>query len=281
VLVTGKGVRLAVESAVTDAELFVCVDVDAGRGTEALVRQASAVRREWLPEDRITESVDVAFDDAAGRVEAVRRVRFDDLVLDERPTETPRDERTASLLAAAAAADLSRALDLASKKLSTLRARVAFLREHVPELGLPDLGDEAVRELLPALCARKRSFAELRAAPLVDLLRGRLSYEQLSALDREAPERLEVPSGNRIALHYEPGRSPVLAVRIQEVFGLRETPRVARGRVKVLLHLLAPNMRPQQVTDDLESFWSNTYAQVRKDLRRRYPKHAWPQDPRP
>lgn len=88
-----------------------------------------------------------------------------------------------------------------------------------------------------------------------------------------------VPSGSAITLHYEIGRSPVLAVRIQEMFGLAETPRVAGGRVPVLLHLLAPNYRPQQVTDDLASFWANTYPQVRKDLRARYPKHAWPEDP--
>ena len=88
-----------------------------------------------------------------------------------------------------------------------------------------------------------------------------------------------MPSGSRLALRYEPGRPPVLAVRIQEVFGLADTPRIAAGRVRVLLHLLAPNYRPQQVTDDLASFWANTYAQVRKELRARYPRHAWPEDP--
>src|SRR5206468_11637529 len=108
---------------------------------------------------------------------------------------------------------------------------------------------------------------------------GRLSHAQYQAIEREAPERLPVPSGSRIALRYEVGRPPILAVRIQEVFGLRETPRIAAGRVRVLMHLLAPNYRPQQVTDDLASFWANTYAQVRKELRARYPKHAWPEDP--
>ena len=88
-----------------------------------------------------------------------------------------------------------------------------------------------------------------------------------------------MPSGSRIALKYEVGRPPVLAVRIQEVFGLADTPRIAGGRVRVLLHLLAPNYRPQQVTDDLASFWVNTYPLVRKELRARYPKHAWPEDP--
>ena len=99
-------------------------------------------------------------------------------------------------------------------------------------------------------------------------------------MEREAPERFQVPSGSRLRIQYEAGKPPVLSARIQELFGLEATPRVAGGRVPVLLHLLAPNGRPQQVTDDLESFWDTTYAQVRKDLRRRYPRHAWPEDPR-
>jgi ATP-dependent helicase HrpB len=124
-----------------------------------------------------------------------------------------------------------------------------------------------------------RSFEELRRAPWLDLLKGQLSYAQRQAVDREAPERMSVPSGSQIALTYEVGRQPALPVRIQEVFGLRETPRIAGGRIRVVLHLLAPNMRTQQITDDLESFWANGYPQVRKDLRARYPKHSWPEDP--
>src|SRR5205085_142392 len=105
------------------------------------------------------------------------------------------------------------------------------------------------------------------------------SPEQRQAVEREAPERLLMPNGHRIALRYELGRPPVLAVRIQEIFGWQDTPRIAGGRVRVLLHLLAPNYRPQQVTDDLASFWTVTYPRVRKELRARYPKHAWPDDP--
>src|SRR5262249_38689633 len=125
----------------------------------------------------------------------------------------------------------------------------------------------------------KRSFDELRQADWLGALRGRLTPQQLQAVEREAPERLAVPSGSRISLRYELGRPPVLAVRIQGLFGLTETRRLAGGRVRVLLHLLAPNYRPQQVTDDLASFWNNTYPQVRKELRARYPRHAWPEDP--
>ena len=128
-------------------------------------------------------------------------------------------------------------------------------------------------------CVTCRSFDELKRAPWLDLLKSRLSYAQREAVDREVPERLSVPSGSRIAVAYEIGRPPTLSVRIQEVFGLKETPRVAGGRVRVVLHLLAPNMRTQQITDDLESFWASGYPQIRKDLRARYPKHSWPEDP--
>jgi ATP-dependent helicase HrpB len=115
--------------------------------------------------------------------------------------------------------------------------------------------------------------------PLADALAAKLQYPLDQLLRQHAPETLDVPSGSRIQLQYRPDQSPILAVRLQEVFGLCETPRIAAGRVPVLLHLLGPNFRPVQITDDLRSFWATTYFQVRKDLRVRYPKHSWPDDP--
>ncbi len=156
---------------------------------------------------------------------------------------------------------------------------MACLAIWAPELGLPEDNDELLTELLRELCPRKRSFAELKEAPWLDWLKSRLTQSQLQAVERECPEKIEVPSGSRIKLDYTVGKPPVLAVRIQEIFSWKETPRIAFGRVSVLLHLLAPNFRPQQVTDDLASFWANTYTTVRKELRRRYPKHSWPEDP--
>jgi ATP-dependent helicase HrpB len=153
------------------------------------------------------------------------------------------------------------------------------LRGWIPELGLPAFDDAELRALLPRLAHGCRSLDELRRKDLAQFLRDQLPFDQRRALEQDAPERLSVPSGSQIRLAYEPGRPPVLAARIQELFGLAETPRVARGRVRVLVHLLAPNGRPQQVTDDLKSFWSNAYFEVRKDLRARYPRHAWPEDP--
>jgi ATP-dependent helicase HrpB len=278
VMVGGRGVSLAPSSGVTEPELFVCVDVDAGR-TEALVRQASAVQRDWLPPGQVSAATEVEFDAEAERVTARRRVRYDDLLLEETPAAPPGAEEVARVLCAAAAERLGRVLPPDDSAAGLFLRRVRCLREWMPELGLPAFDEAGLRELLPWLCPGKRSFEELRRGDWLAALRGRLTHQQAQAVEREAPERLAVPSGSRIALKYEPGRPPVLAVRIQEVFGLRDTPRVAGGRVRVLLHLLAPNFRPQQVTDDLASFWANTYPLVRKELRARYPKHAWPDDP--
>jgi ATP-dependent helicase HrpB len=122
-------------------------------------------------------------------------------------------------------------------------------------------------------------LAAVKSGPWLDAQRNRFTYHQLQAIDREAPATITVPSGSDITVSYAEGKPPVLAARIQEMFGLPETPRIAGGRVKVLLHLLAPNYRPQQVTDDLASFWANGYLVVRKELRGRYPKHSWPEDP--
>jgi len=279
VQVDGRGVKLAEESAVTEAEFFVCVDSSAGSRGEALVRQASLVERDWLEEEELEERIDTYFDAERGRVVAKRRLVLGELVLEE--SDHPvRDAGLAErLLAEAAGTDLERALPLREPEVAGFLARVACLREWMPELELPAFDEESLRELLPMLTAGRRSLADLQKAPLLDFLRGALTRPQLASLDREAPERLAVPSGSKIRLTYEPGRPPVLAARIQELFGLAVTPRVAAGRVPVLMHLLAPNRRPQQVTDDLESFWNSTYAVVRKELRRRYPRHAWPEDP--
>ena len=282
VMVGGRGVRLADESAVLEAPLFLGVDLDAGHSgplSEALVRKASEIHPEWLPPESLRTAVDLEFDATRERVAAWKRTRYEDLVIAEAEVPPPDAAETARVLAEAAAERLDRALALDDPEVSAFLARVRSLADWRPELMLPRFTEEELRGLLPALAAGRKSFAELRRAPLLDLLQGALSHEQREAVRREAPERLEVPSGSHVRIAYEPGKPPVLAARIQEMFGLAETPRVAAGRVPVLLHLLAPNGRPQQVTHDLRSFWENTYPQVRKELAGRYPRHAWPQDP--
>ncbi len=277
-MVGGRGVRVADTSAVRNAALFLAVDVDRGE-SEALVRLASAVERSWLPPEQLVVRTEVEFDDSTGRMIARRRISWEDLLLEESPASLPDDGKTAAILAAAAAERFDEVFPWDDADTAAYVNRVRCLAAWMPDLQLPALDVESLKAILPEVCRGRRSLDELRRAPWLGHLQAMLTPQQQQAVAREAPERIEVPSGSRIKLHYEPGKPPVLAVRIQEIFGMLQTPRIAGRRVPVLLHLLAPNDRPQQVTDDLASFWRTTYHQVRKDLRRRYPKHAWPEDP--
>lgn len=278
VMVGGRGVKLGPTSGVQDAEYFLCIDVDDAT-TDAIVRQASRIELNWLPEDLIAEREELFFNPTRKQVEARRRSYWHDLRLCDNVAQISDDVQCAQVLYAEARKALPVVLPDAKSNFHSWLTRIECLKAWAPELELPACDEEFLSELLYELCRGKRGFAELRSAPWLDWLKSRLSPAQLQAVERECPEKIEVPSGSRIKIDYQPGSPPVLAVRIQELFSWTQTPRIAFGRVPLLLHLLAPNFRPQQVTDDLTSFWSNTYDTVKKELRRRYPKHAWPDDP--
>ncbi len=278
VMVGGRGVRLASKRVLSDGELFLAVEVE-DRPQEALVRLAVLLRREWLRPELMTDAIETTFDNESERVVARRRLRYLDLLLEESPATPTDPDEVARVLAAAAVRNLPRVLPPADSPAFQFLTRLRCLRVWMPDLHLPAFDEEQLQSMLPWLCGGRRSFTEVREGPWLDALAGALAPQQRRLLEREAPERIEVPSGSRILVHYEEGKPPVLAVRIQELFGMQETPRLAGGRVPVLLHLLAPNQRPQQVTDDLASFWTNVYPRIRKELRARYPKHAWPEDP--
>lgn len=269
-MVGGRGVRLE-GSGVRDGALFACVQADDAQAREARVRIASHVDPAWLDlEDR----VDVGFDVERRQVVA-RSVRaYRDLVLDAHPAPLPEPGRVSACLEANVVPE---SLPWDQDPVATLLARLHHASAVLPDLPTPDAAFRA--SLVPDLCIGRRGLDELTPARLADAVRNRLGWAGAQALDREAPERLEVPSGSRIHLQWSTEGPPVLAVRMQEMFGLTETPRVLRGRLAVRLHLLAPNMRPAQITEDLASFWANGWPEVRKEMRARYPKHAWPEDP--
>ena len=276
-MVGGRGVRIGPKSAVQKSPLFLCVDIN-GAGSDATVRQASEVLREWLPPSLLRTGDELFFHPTQKQVVARRRVSFDDLVLEETPTAIADPVAAADVLFQAARNQLDHVMPQ-DDDFSSFVARSRCLRDWMPQLKLPEFNDMLMFDVLRTLCHGRRAFVELKSAPWLAALHSKLDYALVQTIEREAPERITVPGGSRIRLVYEAGRPPVLPVRIQEVFGLKQTPRIAGGRIPVLLHLLAPNMRPQQVTDDLASFWANTYPDVRKELKRRYPKHAWPEDP--
>lgn len=255
-LASGHGAVLGRESGVRDAEFIVAVDVQAGRGgqgAEATIRIASAVDAEWLARGARTEQIDHELD-ADGRVRAVAREMYGAIALAERPA--PTDPATAASLLAA-----------------------SYVRR-----GLSDADTQLVRRLqfaghavdTGALVAAAAS-GRLRVDDLD--LRSGLDRRAAADLERWAPERLNVPSGRTAPLRYEADGGVTASAKLQELFGLAETPRLGPRQVPVAFELLAPNGRPVQTTKDLRSFWNTTYQQVRKELRGRYPKHPWPEDP--
>jgi ATP-dependent helicase HrpB len=221
----------------------------------------------------------VEWDRREGKIIAAAEERLGAVVLSSRPFN-PTDEESSVLLCEAIRS--GQAMPAFSKEAGQFQARVGFMRRVFPEEDWPDLADERLLSnpeqwLLPWLSGL-RSRQDVSGLDLLPALRAQLSWKQQQLLDERAPAHIVVPSGHRIQLDYTAGDVPVLAVKLQEMFGLADTP-VIGGRVKVLLHLLSPARRPVQVTQDLEGFWNNAYQQVKKELKGRYPKHPWPDDP--
>ena len=277
-MVGGKGVALSPQSGVTESELFLCIELDAGAG-DVVVRQASRIDLEWLPSEKLVERDELFFHPTQKQVVARRRILWQDLVLSETPTSVQNGDQCATLLLQAALKNWEQAFPVDDERVEGLVARVNCLREWMPELDLPTMEETFFHDVARELCQSRRSLSELRSAPWYDWIQSRFSSQQWQAIDREAPAKIMVPSGSWIKIQYEMGKPPTMAVKIQEIFSWRTTPRIAMGRIPVLLHLLSPNMRPQQITNDLSSFWANGYPIVKKELKRRYPKHSWPDDP--
>src|SRR5262245_22749640 len=229
VMVGSRGVRLANLRGVAEGELFLAVEVE-DKPKEALVRLAAAIEREWLAPELLSDAIEVSFDEEAERVIARRRLRYLDLVLEESPATPKEPEQVAKALCDAAAGRIDRVLPVADSPAGRLLTRAGCLRSWMPELNLPAFDQSQLREMLPWLCAGRRSFADLRDGPWLEVLAGVWTAQQRRLIEREAPERIEVPSGSHIAVQYESGKPPVLAVRIQELFGLTEPPRIAGGR---------------------------------------------------
>jgi ATP-dependent helicase HrpB len=278
-LSTGGAAQLAQESTVQDHEFLVAVDIEdrPDRGTP-LVRLASAVKPDWLLDrfpDRITERSRLEWDRQRERVEAIEEILYDRIVIDETRGRTPDPEAAARLLSEKAwDAGLSRFVD--QEALDMWAARLRFAATHS---ALPREVD--VRAALEQLCYGLRSFNDLRdaASRFFSVLEQSLPAGGKALLNELAPERIRLPNGRPTRVHYVDGQPPWIASRLQDFFGMRETPRVAKGREPVVVHLLAPNQRPVQMTTDLAGFWERLYPQVRRELSRRYPKHAWPEKP--
>jgi ATP-dependent helicase HrpB len=290
-LANGRMARLFDDSALYGEAWLVATELRFERGGDALLLRGAPVDEAELRRAfpaRFVEEDAVRWDAGRRALIAQRERRFDGVVLDARPAGRVDPERAAQALTDAVG-ELGIEVLPWSDALRQWRARVRSLHAWMPELDLPDLSDAALLAtrdawLRPAFAGKTRLDA-LDEHALADALKSRLDWPQRQRIDALAPVRIGVPSGMERAIEYgyddaaDAPIEPVLAVKLQELFGLADTPRIADGRVPLTVHLLSPAGRPLQVTRDLRGFWERTYPEVRKEMKGRYPKHPWPEDP--
>ena len=283
-MANGRGAFIAQAQSLSEAEFLVIAALDL-KDREARIRLAAPIDLQTLREEfagHFAKRERIEWDSQQRAVLARREQWFGAILIEERRLERPDVERvTAALLAGV------RELGLAAlpwtKEANRLRNRLAFAHRLDPHGEWPDVNDAALLAhleewLAPWLDGITRA-EHLSRLDLEQILRSQLPYERQRQLDAFAPTHLEVPSGSTIPIDYSTER-PFVAVRLQEVFGMQETPRVGSGRVPLTLHLLSPAHRPVQLTQDLASFWATGYADVKRELKGRYPRHYWPDDPR-
>jgi ATP-dependent helicase HrpB len=278
-LASGGPAQLAASSTVTGEAFLVAVEAEDRRDQKApLVRIASGIEPEWLLDlfpERVRETALVEWNRTAERVESVTALRFDEIAIQESRGE-PDAEAAAELLAAKALeAGLARFANVEALDAFLTRARFAARYGGAPA---PD-AETALRSLAAGLTSFAEMAAAARGGGLERAMERQMPPAARRLLDEIAPERITLPRGRAVKVHYEDGQPPWIASRLQDFFGMRRTPAVARGEAPVVVRLLAPNQRPVQVTSDLAGFWDRLYPQVRRELARRYPKHAWPEDP--
>ncbi|MGV8096902.1 MAG: ATP-dependent helicase HrpB [Mangrovibacterium sp.] len=225
----------------------------------------------------------ITWDTRKGGLVAVSELRLGTIVLQTKPLPNPDQNLIQKAISEAIKKEGEQLLTF-NDQVTQWQNRMQNLRKWRPEEDWPDVTTETLlqqnEQWLSPWLQHIRKVEELKKIDLLSALHYHLSPEQQNRLDRLAPEKIKVPSGSLIRLNYQAnGNPPVLAVRLQEVFGMADTPTVNEGKVKVLMHLLSPGFKPVQVTSDLRSFWNNTYFEVKKELKRRYPKHVWPEDP--
>jgi ATP-dependent helicase HrpB len=273
-LAAGGPAQLAPSSTVTQAQFLVAVEAEDRRDQKApLIRIASAIEPEWLVDlfpERVTEAATVEWNRSAERVESVSALMFGQIAIEQTRREPDAAAAGELLAQKAIEAGLARFVDMEQLEAFIERARFA-----APYMEMPTVGAEAASEVLRALARSRKSFAELEEVARRELLHT-LHRQLPRGLDAIAPESIKLPGGRQVRVHYEPGQPPWIASRLQDFFGMRETPRIAGGKIPLVVRLLAPNQRPIQMTSDLAGFWERLYPQVRKELSRRYPKHKWP-----
>jgi ATP-dependent helicase HrpB len=276
---TGTSAKLA-RTSMVESEFLLALDIEERPELKTvLVRLASPIEADWLLDlfpDRLETQELMEWNREAERVEQVSALVYDRLVIDETRRPATDVEAAAALLAQKAMeAGIERFVD--PGELNRFLQRIQFAAQHSKSIHVPP---DLLEHALLALSYGLKSFSDLRSAASSGALVGCLeSMLPMREIDEIAPGFVHLRSGRRARIHYVEGQPPWVASRLQDFFGMKSTPLVARGAVPLVVHLLAPNQRPVQMTTDLASFWNNLYPRLRRELSRRYPKHAWPERP--
>lgn len=280
-LVHGRRGLLARESVVSKAELFVATEIreieQRGGEVNTLLSVATAIEPDWLKElfpADIKHSVQVQWDAQAKRVLAAELVRFRDLALAAKRIDPPPADAAARLLAEEINAGRL-PLPNWDHHVEQWLLRLRLLCQHCADLQLPPITDEDKQAIIEQLCHGAVSYKDIKEREVKPVVMSWLSHTQRELLDKHAPERLTLSNGRTPKLNYEEGRAPFISLRIQELYDVNQTPKIALGRVGVTVHILTPGMKPIQVTSDLANFWREHYPKIKSELQRRYPKHEW------
>lgn len=280
-LVHGRAGVLARESVVQQSPLFVAAEVreieQRDGELNTLLSLATAIEPDWLKElfpDDIKSEVHVQFDAQAKRVMAAELLRFRDLALAAKRMDPPPADAAARLLAQEINAGRL-PLPNWDHSVEQWLLRLRLLCEHCPELQLPPITAEDKQHLIEQLCHGAVSYKDIKEREVKPTVMSWLSHAQRELLDKHAPERLTLSNGRTPKVSYEPGVPPHFSLRIQELYGVTQTPKIAMGRVSVVVHILTPGMKPIQVTSDLANFWREHYPRIKSELQRKYPKHEW------
>jgi ATP-dependent helicase HrpB len=282
----GGTARISPASVVQNASLIVAVEATERSSAHSAsgphsteIHIASAIEPEWLaalfPQD-LRDSVELTWNESAARVEEMSRTSYGQVHLEERSQPAPPSEAASHILARAAR-ERGIGVFKDGATIPSLLARLTLLRRALPDEKIPDAGDPDLADAITEACAGKRNFAELEQVSLGPLLLRKLSARQMELLPREAPESIAIPGRRSVKVHYEMEQSPWIESRLQDFFGMARSPAICAGRVALTVHLLAPNGRAVQVTRDLAGFWERHYPGLRRELQRKYPKHAWPE----
>ncbi|MWV43414.1 ATP-dependent helicase HrpB [Paenibacillus sp. HJL G12] len=282
-LASGRGVELTRTQLLSRCDYLTVAEVDDQKGAEGRILLAAPLELEELLDYHrgdIREEMVVEWDSALGGVKARNQVRLGAMILRESNASQPPPETVAKALMEGIRTEGLSLLPW-NKQAKQLRQRLQLM--HLADPEWPDMSDgsllEGLEDWLSPYIFGMKSRSDLQKLQLTGILEQMLGWDKKSRLDQEVPTHITVPSGSRIPVDYGNPGQPFLAVKLQEMFGLRETPRIGHGKIPLTLHLLSPAQRPVQITSDLESFWNNGYFEVKKDLKGRYPKHYWPDDP--